>query len=74
MNLEDRIKAKIKEYKDIIKEQEVLMQEVHLTDESQDWAMRSHYEGIIYGLEWTLKELMYTIQLEFQIQTKGENK
>ena len=66
--LEDKVKARIKACQDTIKEHGLL-----IADQGGDWAMRSHYEGILHALEWTLKEVRSTIYLEFQMETKGDS-
>jgi hypothetical protein len=63
-NLEDKVKARIKACQDTLREHELLA-----ADQGGEWALRSHYDGILHALEWTLKEVRSTIYLEFQMET-----
>jgi hypothetical protein len=63
--LEDKVKDRIKACQDTLREHELLM-----ADQGGDWAMRSHYEGILHALEWTLKEVRSTVYLEFQVDSR----
>jgi hypothetical protein len=62
--LEDKVRAQIKACQDTLREHELLV-----ADQGGEWVMRSHYEGILHALEWTLKEVRSTIYLEFQMET-----